>query len=174
MRRISRSGRMVAAVLLAGLTAAACREQIESAENGLPVTSSSTSTPADSSVAPGSSLPGTTTSTTSASTSSTSSTTSTSTTSTTTTTTLPPVPTTTSCEQVVHIGDSTSVGLFDSAQVGGDELTIGVDPDKECYPSGQGVGAITKIEPAGDIVRRLVAEAEAALERTSSVRAASV
>lgn len=39
----------------------------------------------------------------------------------------------------------------------------GVDPDKECYPSGQGVGAIDELEPAGDIVRRIVAEAEKVL-----------
>ncbi len=36
----------------------------------------------------------------------------------------------------------------------------GVDPNKECYPSGQGVGGITALEPAGDIVRRVVDEAE--------------
>jgi enoyl-[acyl-carrier protein] reductase II len=39
----------------------------------------------------------------------------------------------------------------------------GVDPNKECYPSGQGVGAIDELEPAGDIVRRIVAEAEKVL-----------
>jgi enoyl-[acyl-carrier protein] reductase II len=36
----------------------------------------------------------------------------------------------------------------------------GVDPSRECYPSGQGVGAIDELEPAGDIVRRIVAQAE--------------
>lgn len=39
----------------------------------------------------------------------------------------------------------------------------GVDPTKECYPSGQGVGAITELEPAGAIVRRIVEEAERVL-----------
>src|SRR5436853_7318393 len=39
--------------------------------------------------------------------------------------------------------------------LGGDENTP-VDPGKECYPSGQGVGAIDALEPAGDIVRRIV------------------
>jgi enoyl-[acyl-carrier protein] reductase II len=39
----------------------------------------------------------------------------------------------------------------------------GVDPAKECYPSGQGVGAIGALEPAGDIVRRIVDEAERVL-----------
>jgi hypothetical protein len=37
---------------------------------------------------------------------------------------LPPVPTTTACEQVVHIGDSTSVSLFEATGVGGDALTM--------------------------------------------------
>jgi enoyl-[acyl-carrier protein] reductase II len=48
--------------------------------------------------------------------------------------------------------------------LGGDDDTP-VDPDKECYPAGQGVGAITELTPAGDIVRAIVAEAEAVLDR---------
>ena len=48
--------------------------------------------------------------------------------------------------------------------LGGDEDTV-VDPDKECYPSGQGVGAINELVPAGDLVRQIVAEAEAVLGR---------
>jgi enoyl-[acyl-carrier protein] reductase II len=51
--------------------------------------------------------------------------------------------------------------------LGGDENTP-VDPDKECYPSGQGVGAIDELEPAGDIVRRIVDEAEHALARAAA------
>jgi len=58
--------------------------------------------------------------------------------------------------------------------LGGDELTIGVDPDKECYPAGQGVGAIHDLEPAGDLVKRFVAEAEEAVERASRLRGATV
>ena len=58
--------------------------------------------------------------------------------------------------------------------LGGDDLTAGVDPDKECYPAGQGVGAIHEIMPAGDIVRKFVAEAEEVLERANVVRASSV
>ncbi|HEV7527076.1 MAG TPA: nitronate monooxygenase family protein [Acidimicrobiia bacterium] len=50
--------------------------------------------------------------------------------------------------------------------LGGDEETP-VDPDKECYPSGQGVGAINALEPAGDVVRRIVDEAEHALARAA-------
>ena len=52
--------------------------------------------------------------------------------------------------------------------LGGDESTP-VDPDRECYPSGQGVGAINALVPAGDLVRQIVAEAEAVLERISNL-----
>jgi enoyl-[acyl-carrier protein] reductase II len=51
--------------------------------------------------------------------------------------------------------------------LGGDESTE-VDPNRECYPSGQGVGAITALEPAGDVVRRIVDEAEHALARAAA------
>ena len=51
--------------------------------------------------------------------------------------------------------------------LGGDEATP-VDPDKECYPAGQGVGAIEALIPAGELVQRFVDEAEAALERMGS------
>jgi enoyl-[acyl-carrier protein] reductase II len=51
--------------------------------------------------------------------------------------------------------------------LGGDE-NADVDPNRECYPSGQGVGAITALEPAGDIVRRIVDEAEHALARAAA------
>jgi enoyl-[acyl-carrier protein] reductase II len=53
--------------------------------------------------------------------------------------------------------------------LGGDEEAP-VDPDKECYPAGQGVGAIHDLVPAGDLVRRFVEEAEAVLDRLGSVR----
>jgi enoyl-[acyl-carrier protein] reductase II len=54
--------------------------------------------------------------------------------------------------------------------LGAHEETPGVDPDRECYPAGQGVGAIHELLPAGDVVRRIVAEAEAALDRMAAVR----
>ena len=47
--------------------------------------------------------------------------------------------------------------------LGAHEETPGVDPNRECYPAGQGVGAIHELIPAGDIVRSIVAEAELAL-----------
>ena len=51
--------------------------------------------------------------------------------------------------------------------LGGDENTP-VDPAKECYPAGQGVGAIGELESAGDIVRRIVDEAGHALARAAA------
>jgi len=56
--------------------------------------------------------------------------------------------------------------------LGGDSYTDGVDVDKECYPAGQGVGGITELVPAGELVRRFVAEAEAALDRLPALRQA--
>jgi enoyl-[acyl-carrier protein] reductase II len=48
----------------------------------------------------------------------------------------------------------------------GDEAK-GVDPARECYPAGQGVGAIHELVPAGDLVCRFVADAQAAVQRTA-------
>lgn len=45
-----------------------------------------------------------------------------------------------------------------------------VDPDREFWPAGQGVGAIGSLEPAGDLVRSIVAEAEAVLDRVATLR----
>jgi enoyl-[acyl-carrier protein] reductase II len=55
--------------------------------------------------------------------------------------------------------------------LGADESTPGVDPDRECYPAGQGVGAIHELRPAGDIVRSIVKEAEVALDRLATINA---
>ena len=44
--------------------------------------------------------------------------------------------------------------------LGGGEDTPDVDPDRECYPSGQGVGAIQTLVPAGSLVAQIVAQAE--------------
>ena len=51
--------------------------------------------------------------------------------------------------------------------LGGDE-SADVDTDRECYPAGQGVGGIDDLVPAGELVRRIVDEAERALGRASS------
>jgi enoyl-[acyl-carrier protein] reductase II len=53
--------------------------------------------------------------------------------------------------------------------LGASESTPGVDPDRECYPAGQGVGAIHELVPAGDVVRAMVAEAEASLDRLARI-----
>jgi enoyl-[acyl-carrier protein] reductase II len=49
--------------------------------------------------------------------------------------------------------------------LGGDETTPGVDPEREFFPAGQGVGAIDSLVPAGDLVHRIVDEAEAVLTK---------
>ena len=54
--------------------------------------------------------------------------------------------------------------------LGGDSFSEGVDVDRECYPAGQGVGAISGLVPAGELVRRFVTEAEAVLDRLSVLR----
>jgi enoyl-[acyl-carrier protein] reductase II len=62
-----------------------------------------------------------------------------------------------------------AVALENNAlHLGGDENTP-VDPDRECYPSGQGVGAIHELVPAGDLVHQIVEEAEAVLARISNL-----
>jgi enoyl-[acyl-carrier protein] reductase II len=53
--------------------------------------------------------------------------------------------------------------------LGGDERTAEVDPTRECYPSGQGVGAIHEVVPAADLVHRFVTEAAHALARATAV-----
>lgn len=39
------------------------------------------------------------------------------------------------------------------------------DPDATCMPAGQGVGSFRAIQPAGDVLRQIVAQAEALLQR---------
>lgn len=51
----------------------------------------------------------------------------------------------------------------------GDETTEGVDPDKECYPAGQGVGGIDELVPAGELVHRFVEQAEKWLRSASAL-----
>lgn len=40
----------------------------------------------------------------------------------------------------------------------------GIDPARECYAAGQGIGGIDTVVPAGELVHRIVEEAERALE----------
>ncbi len=47
--------------------------------------------------------------------------------------------------------------------LGGGEETAGVDPQRECYPTGQGVGAIQTLMPAASLVAQIVDQAEQVL-----------
>jgi enoyl-[acyl-carrier protein] reductase II len=55
-----------------------------------------------------------------------------------------------------------------ASHLGADE-DAPVDPRREFYPCGQGVGTIDEIVPAGELVRRFVAEAEELLARLTSL-----
>lgn len=64
--------------------------------------------------------------------------------------------------------------LLASMEDGANHLGAGpdteVDPEREFWPAGQGVGAIDELIPAGDLVRQFVAEAEAVFERVGAKR----
>lgn len=51
-----------------------------------------------------------------------------------------------------------------------DPDTPDIDVAKECFPAGQGAGAIHEVVPAGELVARFVAEAEEALARVDRLR----
>lgn len=46
----------------------------------------------------------------------------------------------------------------------------GLDADKSCFAMGQSAGGVHDVLPAGDIVRRILKEAEAAIDRVAAVR----
>src|SRR5438093_707500 len=48
-----------------------------------------------------------------------------------------------------------------------------VDPERTCFPAGQGVGGFREIKPAGEVLREIVAQAEAILRRGLVAEAAS-
>jgi enoyl-[acyl-carrier protein] reductase II len=50
----------------------------------------------------------------------------------------------------------------------------GLDPDRSCFAMGQSAGGVREVLPAAEIVRRTVAQAEAALERASAFRVEGV
>jgi enoyl-[acyl-carrier protein] reductase II len=45
----------------------------------------------------------------------------------------------------------------------------GLDPDKSCFAMGQSAGGVHDVLPAGEIVRRIMAEAEASIRRVSTL-----
>jgi enoyl-[acyl-carrier protein] reductase II len=47
----------------------------------------------------------------------------------------------------------------------------GLDPERSCFAMGQSAGGIHDTPTAGDIVRRLVAEAETAIARLDRLKA---
>jgi enoyl-[acyl-carrier protein] reductase II len=49
----------------------------------------------------------------------------------------------------------------------------GLDPDKSCFAMGQSAGGVHDVLPAGDIVRRIMAEAHEAIGRVARLDAAS-
>jgi enoyl-[acyl-carrier protein] reductase II len=63
-----------------------------------------------------------------------------------------------------QLGRSIEDGAF---HLGGNPETLGVDPDRECYPTGQGVGAIESLTPAGRLVAEMMAQAEQVLAELS-------
>lgn len=60
---------------------------------------------------------------------------------------------------------SHSEGTF---HLGGDEHTNGVDPRREAYPAGQGVGAISALIPAGELVQSIVNDAQRIISRMAT------
>jgi enoyl-[acyl-carrier protein] reductase II len=59
-----------------------------------------------------------------------------------------------------QLGRSIEDGAF---HLGGGEDTPDIDPARECYPTGQGVGAIQTLMPAASLVAQIVDQAELVL-----------
>ena len=55
--------------------------------------------------------------------------------------------------------------------LGGGPETEGVDPEREFFPCGQGVGSLTELVPAADLVTGMVVDAEEILGRVSRLTA---
>jgi enoyl-[acyl-carrier protein] reductase II len=56
-----------------------------------------------------------------------------------------------------QLGRSMQDGAF---HLGAGIGASGIDPERECYPAGQGTGAIEELIPAGELVVQIVAQAE--------------
>ena len=59
-----------------------------------------------------------------------------------------------------QLGRSMREGAF---HLGGGDDTPDIDPERECYPTGQGVGAIQTLIPAASLVAQITAQAEQVL-----------
>jgi len=74
-------------------------------------------------------------------------------------------------EEIRRFPEQLGVAVHAGAlHLGADETATGVDPERECYPAGQGVGGIDELVPAGELVRRFVSEAERALRAVDADR----
>jgi enoyl-[acyl-carrier protein] reductase II len=69
-----------------------------------------------------------------------------------------------------QLGRAANDGAF---HLGGGENTEGIDPSRECYPSGQGVGAIGTLIPAAALVESIVTQAERVLAGVAQSSASS-
>jgi enoyl-[acyl-carrier protein] reductase II len=65
-----------------------------------------------------------------------------------------------------QLGRSMEDGAF---HLGGGEDTPDIDTDRECYPTGQGVGAIQTLIPAASLVAQMVDQAEQVLSEIGSL-----
>jgi len=59
------------------------------------------------------------------------------------------------------------VSVRNNAMGGIGGQTEGLDPDKSCFAMGQSAGGVRDVAPAGEIVARMVADAEAAIARAA-------
>ncbi|HEX3981076.1 MAG TPA: nitronate monooxygenase [Acidimicrobiales bacterium] len=65
-----------------------------------------------------------------------------------------------------QLATSIEEGAF---HLGGGEDTPDVDPERECYPTGQGVGAIQTLMPAASVVTQMVDQAEQVVAHLAAV-----
>ncbi len=70
-------------------------------------------------------------------------------------------------EELAPFPDQLRRSFTDGAFHLGGDASATVDPERECYPAGQGVGAIGALVPAAELVTAFVHEAEAALARAA-------
>ena len=71
----------------------------------------------------------------------------------------------------MQIGRSVGDGAM---HLGAPPDTADIDPDKECYAAGQGIGAIAELIPAGELVHRIIDQAERALNSADGLRHSGV